>query len=624
MRARLHAPDVLPPVRHLIAWTAAVALMSFGLRWLGTLDGRTLTVAWLAAAPQLVALLTARVRHWPAYLIAFALCQYVPAWLLLGQRPELAALSTFTAVVFAAAVLHRDQDWVYGRTDAVRSWRRFVVYAVVLGPLLGAAVGTVSLVVHNQGWPEYRSLVMPVLMWYLTEAVGVAFLAPVLLRWRRYWRRYTPRQLATGFGFSMLMVALGVLAAVESSFVLMFLTGVPALLVLLEFGIAAAFWQMAVGAIIILGSTSMGMGPFVPGESLTVAMIRAQVFLLAGYVMVVLVAAAMEERNRLTALDDASHEIYDMVADLTGDLVIVVDVRGNVLHHAFTGHSNLNLPSGHISRSQWENQIHPDDLRIIAEHWRSPRTGASPPFRIRSRDGTWCWFVMHSRRSTQGLSAAVLRDVTLEREMQESLTDMAHSDPLTGLANRRGLNQRAGEIWLRAVESDEPVTALFIDVDHFKAYNDHFGHQAGDTCLREVADVLQNLAAPEACVSARYGGEEFAVVLAGCESPYSFAAGLASAIRALAIAHPSTPCGVVTVSIGVATLRPRDEVRFRSVTPEDAVAELLDRADRALYRAKSAGRDRIAVAPESLVSVTRQMFHSAERPREVAGAGNEE
>lgn len=624
VRARLHALDLLPPMWHLLGWTAGVGVTSFALRWLALYDGRTLTVAWVAAAPQLVALLTSRRRHWPAYLLAFELCQYIPAWLLLDQRPGVSALATFTAVVFAAAVLYNDREWVLGRSDAVRSWRRFVVYGVVIGPLLGAMVGTAGLLIHNEGWPEHPSIVMPVLMWYLTEAVGIAFLAPVLLRWRRYWRHYTTRQLATGIGFSMLMVALGVLAAVESSFVLMFLTGVPALLVLIEFGIAAAFWQMAVGAIVILAATSMGAGPFVVDDSLTVAMVRAQVFLLAGYVMVVLVAAAMEERNRLTALDDASHEVYDMVADLTGDLVIVVDARGDVLHHAFTGHSSLNLPSGLITRGQWQSEVHPDDLHIIAEHWNSPRTGPSAPFRIRSSDGSWCWFVMHSRRSTKGLSAAVLRDVTLEREVQESLTDMAHTDPLTGLANRRGLNQRARDIWLRAVETDEPLTALFIDVDHFKSYNDRFGHAAGDICLREVADVLQNLAAPESCVSARYGGEEFAVVLAGCDSPYTFAAGLASAIRGLAIAHPSTPRGVVTVSIGVATVHPRDEVRFDSVDPDDAVAGLLDRADRALYRAKSEGRDRIALAPRAVLSPSKQIHGSREPAWEVAGRRHDE
>ncbi|UXA18847.1 diguanylate cyclase [Mycobacterium sp. SMC-4] len=625
-RSGLRALDLLPPPGHLLAWTAAVGVTSYLLRWLATLDGRTFTVAWLAAAFQLVALLTARRRHWPVYLVAFALCQYLPAWLLLGHRPDLAALSTFAAVLLAASVLHTDQDWVRGHTDSLQSWRRFVLYGVVLGPLLAAAIGAASLVVSHQGPVDGRSLLMAGLMWYLTEAVGIAFLAPVLLRWRRYFRRYSARQLVTGLGFSLLMVALGVLAVVESSFVLMFLTGLPALLVLIEFGIAAAFWQMAVGATIVLGATLMHAGPFAAADNFTMGMVHAQVFLLAGYAMVVLVAAALEERNRLTELDHASHEVYDLVADLTGDLVIVVDARGDVLHHAFTGHSNLNLSGDRITRAQWEAEVHADDLRIIAEHWTSRRTGPSQPFRMRSRDGSWCWFVMHSRRSTRGLSAAVLRDVTLEREVQESLTDMAHTDALTGLANRRGLSQRTREVWLRALEADQPLTALFIDVDHFKAYNDHFGHQTGDGCLQEIAAVLQNLADPAACVSARYGGEEFAVVLTGCDSPYTFAAGLASAIRALGIGHPGSPCGVVTVSIGVATVVPRDEVRRPGVAPDpdDAVARLLDRADRALYSAKAGGRNAIAVAPDERMSLGQQVHRPGERVREAAGSRNDE
>jgi diguanylate cyclase (GGDEF)-like protein len=623
--ARLRAADLLPPFWSLVGWTAAVVLASSLVRWLASVDGRTFTVVWLAAAPQLVALLLAHRRHWPAYLLTFAFFQYVPAWVLLDRQPELAALSTLSTVVFAAAMLHSDQDWIHGRTDSLRSWRRFVLYAVIVAPAFAGTIGAFSVLVHQQGRTDPKSLCIVALIWYLAEAVGIAFLAPVLLRWQRYWRRHTFRQVFMTGGFTLLMVALGTVAAYEANFVLMFLTAVPALLVLIEFGIAAAFWQMAVGAVILLSTTFAGMGPFaVTAADPTEAMIHTQVFLLTGYAMVVLVAAALEERNRLTALDHASHEVYDMVADLTGDLVIVVDPRGDVLHHAFTGHSNLNLPAGRISRHRWQNEVHPDDLHLLAEHWLSPGTGASQPFRIKARDGSWCWFVMHTRRASKGLSAAVLRDVTLEREAQESLTDMANSDPLTGLANRRGLTRRAREIWLHALEFDEPLTALFIDVDHFKAYNDHFGHQAGDVCLREVGEVLAHLADPRTCVATRYGGEEFAVVLAGCDDPYTFATGLAAAIRALAITHPGSPSGVVTVSIGVATVAPRDEVRFGGADADAAVSELLDRADKALYAAKSQGRNAISVAHDDALLVGEHVHHTGEHPRETAGGGHDE
>ena len=392
------------------------------------------------------------------------------------------------------------------------------------------------------------------------------------------------------------MIALCLVAAAESNFVLLFLTGVPALLVLIDAGIAAAFWQMAVGAVIILGSTFAGYGPFVSDAAdPTQAMINAQVFLLAGYAMVVTIAAALEDRNRLTALDHASHEIYGLVAELTGDLVLVLDSAGNVLHHASGGQPNIVPREDRIAQTEWLRHIHTDDRHLVAERLTSGRSGASAPFRVRGYDGSWSWFVAHSRQASKGFFAVILRDVTLEHEVQESLTDMANTDALTGLPNRRGLAARARGIWQRAHELEQPVTALFVDVDHFKAFNDEFGHQAGDACLCDVADVLQNLAAPEACVAARYGGEEFAVVLGGCEDPYTFAKGVASAIRALGIGHPASPCGVLTISIGVATTCPRTAP---GVDPDAAVGQLLEHADQALYAAKAQGRDAIALARE--------------------------
>ena len=191
-----------------------------------------------------------------------------------------------------------------------------------------------------------------------------------------------------------------------------------------------------------------------------------------------------------------------------------------------------------------------------------------------------------------------MRDVTLEREVQDSLTDMANTDPLTGLANRRGLAQRAAEIWCRARQDGEQVTALFVDIDHFKSFNDLHGHRAGDECLGHIAEVLQHLADPSVCVAARYGGEEFAVVLSGCDDASGFAKGLVAAIRGLQIPHRGSDSGIVTISVGVATLRPW---RLSGADSEAAVRELLDRADKALYAAKSDGRNAISMYRDGAV-----------------------
>lgn len=112
-------------------------------------------------------------------------------------------------------------------------------------------------------------------------------------------------------------------------------------------------------------------------------------------------------------------------------------------------------------------------------------------------------------------------------------------------------------------------------------------------------------------------------MLAGCDDPHTFATGLSSAIRALAIPHPDSESGVVTISIGVCTVYPR-EARYRGVNPDAAVTELLDCADHALYAAKAEGRNRISVACLDDALLGEQVHHPGEHPREAVGGGHDQ
>ena len=124
-----------------------------------------------------------------------------------------------------------------------------------------------------------------------------------------------------------------------------------------------------------------------------------------------------------------------------------------------------------------------------------------------------------------------------------------------------------------------------LDVDHFKAYNDHYGHQAGDQCLRTVADLIATHARRTSDLVARYGGEEFALLAPATDAQHAMAIarGVCEALARLAIPHAKSPHGVVTISIGVATAMP-DEANSWTV--------LIEQADRALYQAKQDGRNR--------------------------------
>ena len=175
------------------------------------------------------------------------------------------------------------------------------------------------------------------------------------------------------------------------------------------------------------------------------------------------------------------------------------------------------------------------------------------------------------------------------REANATLSHEAMHDALTGLPNRRELERRIEAEWRRMARYDRELSLLMIDIDHFKAYNDHYGHLQGDECLRRVAGALQcNLERPADMV-ARCGGEEFLALLPETllEGARQLAETMRQAVAKLSIPHEaSLVAPYVTISIGVSTSRPRQ-------SSPDALRK---RADQALYQAKEKGRNRVEVA----------------------------
>lgn len=173
------------------------------------------------------------------------------------------------------------------------------------------------------------------------------------------------------------------------------------------------------------------------------------------------------------------------------------------------------------------------------------------------------------------------------KQQTELLRKMAFVDGLTGIFNRRYFDHYLSSEWLRSTRNQTPLSLLLIDVDHFKRFNDRYGHQAGDECLRQVAFALKQGLKRPADVAIRYGGEEFACLLpeTDLQGAAKVAEQLEQKVRALGIAHESSgvaPC--VTVSVGVAV---RD--KLAPTTFDDLIAQ----ADQQLYLAKEQGRGRV-------------------------------
>lgn len=188
-----------------------------------------------------------------------------------------------------------------------------------------------------------------------------------------------------------------------------------------------------------------------------------------------------------------------------------------------------------------------------------------------------------------------LRDLTDQKRAEMALKELATKDGLTGLSNRRAFDQMLMTEWARAQRTQKPMALLFVDVDHFKLFNDRHGHQTGDECLRAVAGVVSRHALRPLDLASRYGGEEFALILPemDCDTACAVAEDIRTAVMGLRIAHGVDGAGDhVTLSVGVASHIPGEA--------DGGPDRLLGAADEALYAAKRLGRNRVVSAERML------------------------
>jgi diguanylate cyclase (GGDEF)-like protein/PAS domain S-box-containing protein len=374
----------------------------------------------------------------------------------------------------------------------------------------------------------------------------------------------------------------------------------PIVLVLLATGLEGAVVTSILLTMVGWVATTHGHGPvcLIRGASPLHRLLVLQGFSWISIVTTLPVGALLDERKRADQSARESQSIYQGMLQGADGLIVLsaLDGSNRYVSPAITRLTGW-TPQEYLALDRFET-LHPEDrprAKAAIGGLGAQRPEVTLRYRMKMKNGSWKW--VEAALRTYGVEAekvagyvGTIRDISSLKEAEErwlrerrglvkqrrEMADLANTDPLTGLLNRRGFDEK-----LRLYSSQTRLqhTVLMIDIDYFKRYNDTYGHQAGDECLVRIADVLRTHAARSTDITARMGGEEFAVALLGTGLPEGMlvAERIRNGLRSLAIPHSASPFGMVTASVGAAA-------GFGSADLDARL--LLARADSALYVSK--------------------------------------
>jgi diguanylate cyclase (GGDEF)-like protein/PAS domain S-box-containing protein len=309
----------------------------------------------------------------------------------------------------------------------------------------------------------------------------------------------------------------------------------------------------------------------------------------------------LQARQRLAAALEAKEADFRLLAEESSDMVTRIGMDERIQYVSPSSARVVGWRPEQLLGTPALAGVNAEDLpqveAMVAALKRGEAEDARIVYRSRHREKKEIW-IESTMRVTKKFGTgeingvvAISRDMTEHKSLEQKLAALATLDGLTGIANRRHFDERLENEWTRARREGTTLSLLLIDVDHFKKFNDQYGHLAGDACLQAVAKILAAQARRPADVSARFGGEEFVLLLpntnaTGCQQ---IGETIRQSLAQLGIVHAlNFPSRQVTVSIGGTTTACGDA--------QASCLSLVEAADRALYSAKKDGRDRLVMS----------------------------
>ncbi|HMD20924.1 MAG TPA: diguanylate cyclase [Alloacidobacterium sp.] len=458
----------------------------------------------------------------------------------------------------------------------------------------------------------YRALHSPVpahfgLDWFLSNMLGVMIVTPIILSFfdNELAALLERKRLLETIGLLSLMVVCTYAVFHHTSFPLFFILIPPLLLIAVRLGMGGGILGVCVIATFSVISIIRGRGPMTMIEDPTWQrqVFLTQVLLASAVLCVALVSVVLNERRLLEQAARKSEQLYRLLAENSRDIIVLTDLnhRREYISPAVRWMMGWD-PQELMGTTYQDSIVHPDDIPAMTatlDTLKSGEPARSLTYRCKKKDGTYLWMEANISLYCDRVTGEpigyvnVVRNIAERKAAEERLQDaymaleaLASVDPLTGTANRRQLDEALAHDWHRASRTTSPISVLLFDVDHFKFYNDLYGHLRGDGCLRQIADAARQVFRRSGDTVARFGGEEFAIVLPDTDrlAAFELAQRLRQAVEDLGVQHEGSEHNIVTVSVGCATMVP--EVGTHANI-------LIDAADRALYEAKRTGRNRV-------------------------------
>jgi diguanylate cyclase (GGDEF)-like protein/PAS domain S-box-containing protein len=562
------------------------------------------SVIWLPNGLLIGVLLCSPRKQWVTFI---SLAYLIDCGVNLAGRNSLGLSFYFAAcnmveAIVAASLTCRVVSPNPDLTEA-RQLRTMLLYGVLLAPTITALLACLGL----RYWTD-TPLSHAMQYWFAADVLGIATALPLYLSFH-LGSRFSRRSMDEVFCLFILLCAVSVAVFGFCPYPMLWLV----LLCLILLGVRLGFTGSALGLLVVtfIGGFGMlaGHGPIaaVAGVSTSRKILIFQFFIGTSMLALYVTEVAMTANRKMRAGLEASETRFRLLTEASRDVIVLAGLDGNRQYVSPAVTELLGWNQEDLVGKDYTQITHPDDLPRMRQLLRDCRDGketGSLSYQSRKKDGSYLWLESNIRlcRDTDTGEPIgfvyVLRDISERKMAEEKLQfafetaeQLARVDGLTGVANRRLLDNTLQREWSRAVRNHSAISLLLIDVDYFKLYNDIYGHLAGDGCLQRIAKSIKGVLRRPTDLVARYGGEEFVIVLPNTPSDGAeiVARRVMEAVDACNILHERNPFGKATISLGCATHYPSLE------TGSEA---LIRAADSAMYRAKAAGRNQFQIAME--------------------------